>query len=42
MSQGMSHDQDEEDYLRDQERYERSKRNRFIHDPETPDDDEEE
>lgn len=42
MNQGIPHDQDEEDYLRGQDRSRRQQANRFIHDPETPDDDEEE
>jgi len=41
MNQAIPHDQDEEDYLRDQDRSRRQKQNRFIHDPETPDDEEE-
>jgi len=35
-------DQDERDYLRSQDRADRRKRNRFIHDPECPDDEDEE
>jgi len=37
---GIIQDQDERDTIRSLDRADRRKRNRFIHDPETPDDDE--
>ena len=37
----LPHDEDEAEYLRDQDRSRRQRANRFIHDPETPDDEEE-
>lgn len=38
---GIKYDEDEAEYLRNQDRARRKKENQFIHDPESPDDEEE-
>ena len=41
MSRGIPYDEDEAGYLRDQDRASQQQANRFIHDLETPDNEEE-